>query len=162
LSISNEKVSVLALQVTFFPKNGFCIGFTIHHGVFDGKSFTLFMKSWAYTCSKLHESPSLISSSLPENLTPLFDRSVIRDPKRIGKIYADKWLKNGGPNNRSLKVWDSIHCIQTDAIKGLFEFTPLHIQKLKKYAESKMKTKVQLSTFSVTCAYVLTCLVKVE
>ncbi|XP_022632260.1 phenolic glucoside malonyltransferase 1-like [Vigna radiata var. radiata] len=34
------------------------------------------------------------------------------------------------------------------------------IQKLKQYGNSKVKVNVRLSTFSVTCAYVLACLVK--
>ena len=166
LATSHEKASLLALQVTLFPNFGFCIGITTHHAALDGKSSTLFMKAWAYACSKLGggeiESPSL---SLPENLTPFFDRTVIRDPSGIGEAYLDGWLKNGGPNNRSLKVWEFFNeeLAKGNLIKSLFELTPTHIKKLKQYAQSKMKTRnVQLSTFSVTCAYVLSCLVKAE
>ncbi|XP_061355144.1 phenolic glucoside malonyltransferase 1-like [Gastrolobium bilobum] len=160
LSTSHEQASVLALQVTVFPNLGFCIGITTHHAALDGKSSTLFMKSWAYACSsKLGESQSL---SLPEHLTPFFDRSVIREPTGISEVFVDAWLKHGGPNNRSLKVWEFTNPIETDAVKGLFELTPSHIQKLKQYAHSKLKKKVQLSAFSVICAYVLACLVKAE
>ncbi|KAJ1381967.1 Transferase [Sesbania bispinosa] len=67
-----------------------------------------------------------------------------------------------GPNNRSLKVWDSLNAIQADGMKGLFEFTPSHIQKLKQYAHSKLKKKDHISAFSVTRAYVLACLVKAQ
>ncbi|KAJ1381707.1 Transferase [Sesbania bispinosa] len=160
LTTSHEQASVIALQVTLFPNSGFCIGITTHHAAFDGKSSTSFMKSWAYACSKLEESPS--SSSLPEKLTPFFDRSVIRDPAGIGELYSEAWLKHGGPNNRSLKVWDSLNALQTDAMKGLFELTPSHIQKLKQYAHSMLKKKDHISTFSVTCAYVLACLIKAQ
>ena len=161
LATSHEKASVLALQVTVFPNFGFCIAITAHHAVMDGKSSTMFMKAWAYTCSRLGESPSL--SSLPEHLTPLFDRSVIRDPTGIAEAYVDAWLKSGGPNNRSLKVWELNNGLTKDgAVKGLFELNPSHVQKLKQYAQSKMEKNFRLSTFSVTCAYVLACLVKAE
>ncbi|OIW06701.1 hypothetical protein TanjilG_04095 [Lupinus angustifolius] len=120
----------------------------------------MFMKAWAYTCSKLIESPK--SLSLPENLTPFFDRKVIEDPKGISEIYVKEQLNHGGTNNRSLKVWETKNTKEADAVKGLFELTPSHIQKLKEHAQTKLKNKVKLSTFSVTCAYVLTCLVKTE
>ncbi|KAE9590320.1 hypothetical protein Lal_00028073 [Lupinus albus] len=163
LNISHEKCSLLSLQLTLFPNSGFCIGITTHHAAVDGKSSTMFLKTWAYYCSKLQEQltqfPSS-SSSLPENLTPFLDRSVITDPSGITEAFVDSWLNYDGPNNRSLKVWDTISAVKTEQVKGLFELTPSHIQKLKKYAQSKVKTKV--STFSVTCAYLLSCLVKVE
>ncbi|KAK7266570.1 hypothetical protein RIF29_19219 [Crotalaria pallida] len=161
LATSHEKASVLALQVTLFPNSGFCIGIPTHHAAMDGKSSTSFIKAWAFACSKLIESPST-SLSLPEHLTPFFDRTVIKDPAGITEAYVDGWLKNGGPNNRSLKVWETVSTIETEAVKGLFELTPSHIQKLKQYARSMLGMNVRLSTFSVTCAYVITCLVKTE
>ena len=52
LKISHEKASLLAIQVTLFPNNGFCIGITTHHAALDGKALTTFTKSWSYiTCS---------------------------------------------------------------------------------------------------------------
>ncbi|XP_057416708.1 malonyl-CoA:anthocyanidin 5-O-glucoside-6''-O-malonyltransferase-like [Lotus japonicus] len=174
LTTSHEKASVLALQVTLFPNSGFCIGLTTHHAAFDGKSSTSFVKSWAYTCSNLEKqssssSSSSLSSFLPEDLTPFFDRLVIqeKDHTGIGEAYLDAWLKKDGPNNRSLKVWQSITTTtQTNdkvKLKGVFELTSSDIQKLKQYALSKLKMKDdRLSTFAVSCAYVLACAVKAE
>lgn len=103
LTISHDQASVLALQVTLFPNNGFCIGITAHHAVLDGKSSTLFMKSWAHLCSHLKDSPSPLPPhpllSLPKNLTPSFDRSTIRDPSGIGEAYANSWLNFGTRNS---------------------------------------------------------------
>ncbi|KAG5553438.1 hypothetical protein RHGRI_011353 [Rhododendron griersonianum] len=50
LLASKTRVPVLALQVTLFPNAGFSIGFAAHHAVFDGKSITMFMHSWASIC----------------------------------------------------------------------------------------------------------------
>ena len=38
LTISHEKATLLALQVTLFPNSGFSIGITSHHAVLDGKT----------------------------------------------------------------------------------------------------------------------------
>ncbi|CAL0321717.1 unnamed protein product [Lupinus luteus] len=161
LNVSHEQASVLSLQVTLFPNSGVCIGITTHHAAVDGKSSTMFLKTWAYFCSELQQQLTQFPSSLlPENLTPFLDRSVISDPSGITEAFVDSWLNFNGPNNRSLKVWETISAVKTEQVKGLFELTPSHIQKLKKYAQSKVKSKV--STFSVTCAYLLSCLVKVE
>ncbi|XP_027358811.1 phenolic glucoside malonyltransferase 1-like [Abrus precatorius] len=142
LTISHEQASVLAIQVTIFPKFGFCIGITTHHAALDGKSSTLFMKSWAHLCSHLKHSSQPLPS-LPQDLTPSFDRSMIIDPSGIGETYLKAWLTDGGAtNNRSLNVWKSLCTLQDDAVKGLFELTSSDIQKLKEHAESKVNKKV--------------------
>jgi len=160
LEISHEKASIISLQVTLFPNHGFCIGITTHHAAVDGKSSTLFMKAWSYFCSNLEKNtPSL---SLPQHLTPFFDRSIIRDPLGINEIYLKVWSNfDGETNNRSLKVWETISATKGEAIKCLFEFSLLDIQKLKKYALSKVENK-RVSTFAVTCAYLLALVVKVD
>ncbi|XP_054808556.1 phenolic glucoside malonyltransferase 1-like [Prosopis cineraria] len=161
LPVSDEKASLMSLQITLFPNSGFSVGITTHHATADGKTSTLFMKSWAYLCSNLGESSSV--SSLPENMRPSFDRSVIKDPAGIAEIFANFWLNQGGPNNRSLMLWDLKKTDQGKLIRGTFELLPSNIQKLKKSAESKLNNnKFHISTFSVTFAYVLNCLVKAE
>ncbi|KAJ0043246.1 hypothetical protein Pint_19067 [Pistacia integerrima] len=86
LLTSDERASSMALQITLFPNQGFSIGITTHHAVIDGNVATKFMKSWAYLCTKLDtQDPSL----LPE-LTPFFDRAVIKDPTGLYMVF----LKN--------------------------------------------------------------------
>jgi len=163
LNTSHEKASLISIQITLFPNNGFCIGISSHHAALDGKSSTTFMKSWSYiACSDSNLDSSFLS--LPENLTPFFDRSLIEDHHSgISEAYVDVLMKHGGPNNKSLKVWDFFGAAKNDAIKSLFELTPSNIQKLKEHAKNEMKMNVtNLSSFSVTCAYVLACLAKAE
>ncbi|MED6218451.1 hypothetical protein PIB30_026674 [Stylosanthes scabra] len=161
LSISDDKASLLALQVTFFPNSGFCIGITTHHAAFDGNCSTMFMKAWAYTCSKISQTPSMSSWSLPENLTPIFDRSAVKDPKGIAELYANTWLNFGGENNRNLKILETNTEARTEVVKGVFELKPSQIQKLKQYAKSN-NLEAKVSTFTVTSSYLLHCLVKAE
>ncbi|MED6162396.1 hypothetical protein PIB30_070097 [Stylosanthes scabra] len=166
LRISDDKASLLALQIAFFPNSGFVIGITAHHAAVDGSCLTLFYKAWAYACSKTMQDPSL--SSLPENLTPFIDRSVIKDPKGLAQSFADTWLNFNGPDNRSLMLWKTNNKDgeepQTDnnvSVKGVFKLKASDIAKLKNYAKSKTGI-VKISTFLVTVAYSISCLVKTE
>ncbi|WVZ15283.1 hypothetical protein V8G54_012849 [Vigna mungo] len=121
----------------------------------------MFIKAWAYICFNLQNptTPTL-TPSLPHHLSPIFDRSLIRDPFGLAELYANQWMNHNGSNNQSLKVWESLTAAPSDELKGLFELTPSQIQKLKQYGNSKVKVVVHLSIFSVTCAYVLACWVK--
>ncbi|KAK7381244.1 hypothetical protein VNO78_33781 [Psophocarpus tetragonolobus] len=163
LASSNDHTSVMALQVTLFPNHGFSLGIFIHHAATDGKATTMFLKAWAHACSNI----TTESSSLPEHLTPFFDRSMIKDTSGIGADYAKAWLNFGGPNNKSVKVMQMdrgiANVVSTEkTIRGSFELTSSDIQKLKQYAKSKLKEDAHVSTYAVTCAYVLQCLVKAE
>jgi len=165
LKNSDEKASLLAIQVTLFPNNGFCIGITTHHAALDGKSAATFMKSWSYiTCSSSKLDSSFLS--LPENLTPFFDRSLIQDHNNgigISEAYVVDLMKQGGPNNKSLKIMNFSGPMKHDVVKSLFKLTPSNIQKLKEHAKNEMKMNaINLSTFLVTSAYVLACLTKAE
>ncbi|KAK7273306.1 hypothetical protein RIF29_14355 [Crotalaria pallida] len=158
LTVSNELANVLSLQVTLFPDSGFSIGITSHHAVLDGKTSTSFIKSWAYLCNRLGESPC----SLPPELRPFYDRDVIKDPNGFDAKYASDWLKEGGPNNKSLKVWDLQ--VPEGAIRGVFHLSRKNIEMLKKLVLAKQKTKVKLhlSTLVVSLAYSSLCKVKAE
>ncbi|KAJ0041803.1 hypothetical protein Pint_19052 [Pistacia integerrima] len=48
LLTSDDKAAMIAIQITLFSSQGFSIGITTHHAIFDGKSSTTFIKSWAY------------------------------------------------------------------------------------------------------------------
>ncbi|XP_059451922.1 malonyl-CoA:anthocyanidin 5-O-glucoside-6''-O-malonyltransferase-like [Corylus avellana] len=159
LPTSHEQAQVLALQVTIFSNCGFCIGITAHHAVLDGKSSTMFMKSWANLCK--HGGLSMV----PE-LTPSYDRTVIKDPAGLEGIFLNHWMNHGGPNNKSLKVWE----LKTppDVVRGTFELSRAKIQKLRQLITTMLEEKnqqkqpLQLSTYTITCAYTWVCLAKAE
>ena len=53
----------------------------------------------------------------------------------------------------------------TSLVRGTFELTPSDVKKLKMVAEEASRLNnenLKVSTFSVTCAYLLDCLVKAE
>ncbi|XP_057754373.1 malonyl-CoA:anthocyanidin 5-O-glucoside-6''-O-malonyltransferase-like [Arachis stenosperma] len=162
LSISDDQATVLALQVTLFPNHGFSIGITSHHAVLDGKTSTSFIKSWAYLCNKLGDSSSS-PCDLPPELSPFLDRKIVEDPKGLEAKYLSDWLKQGGPNNRSLKVWN----LQgpQDSIRGLFYLSRSNIESLRKLVVSKKKetmNDLHLSSFVISLAYAIVCKAKAE
>ncbi|KAK7381246.1 hypothetical protein VNO78_33783 [Psophocarpus tetragonolobus] len=161
LTFSHEEASVIALQVTLFPRSGFSLGIVSHHAAMDGKALMLFLKAWAYACANNQTNTSLLLS-LPKHLTPFYDRSIIGDTTGIGATYAKNWLNFRGPNNRSMKLFGFGGAVPTEAIRGSFELTSSDIQKLKQHAKFKLKKYAHVSTFSVISAYVLQCLVKAE
>ncbi|XP_062103281.1 phenolic glucoside malonyltransferase 2-like [Humulus lupulus] len=156
LSVSHERAAALALQITFFPNCGFSIGMTMHHAALDGKSVQLFVKSWARMCRSRGE---YYCSS--DQLKPLYDRTVIKDPTGLDAIFA-KQLRDldNGPDNRSLIPW-SFKQVPSGSVRGTFHLTHANIENLKQYL---VKTNEQhhLSTFCVTCAYIWVCLNKAE
>ncbi|KAI8559909.1 hypothetical protein RHMOL_Rhmol04G0212600 [Rhododendron molle] len=158
LLASKTRVPVLALQVTLFPNAGFFIGFSAHHAVFDGKSITMFMHSWASICRRGGD-----SILMPE-LTPFYDRTIVNDPSDLERAYLNGLLAQNGPNNRSLEMWDSK--APPDVMLGTFQLTQANIECIKRWVKSKWQEKhtekpsFHPSTFAVTIAYTWVCLVK--
>ncbi|XP_044505173.1 phenolic glucoside malonyltransferase 1-like [Mangifera indica] len=153
---SDEVASIMALQITLFPNQGFCIGITTHHAVVDGSTAIAFMKSWAYLCTQLvvgKQHPSL----LPE-LIPFFDRRVLEDLTgfKASNIFEFK--------QRSLKLKDDLG-VKNNSVRATLKLSHEDIKNLKEKILSKLQEKIptkqlNLSTFVVTYAYVLVCLVK--
>ncbi|KAJ4707290.1 Phenolic glucoside malonyltransferase [Melia azedarach] len=170
LSISEDKAEVIALQITLLPNEGFSIGISCHHAVLDGKSSTMFMKSWAYLCKRLGEEENPL---LPE-LIPCFDRTVIKDPEGLDVVYANHWLAFTGadlnPKTRSLKVTPKK--LNSNLLRATFELTREDIKKLRdkvlsitstfKKNEDRQSKELHLSTYVLTCAYVYVCLLKAK
>ncbi|XP_044467771.1 phenolic glucoside malonyltransferase 1-like [Mangifera indica] len=149
----DDRASCMALQITLFPNQGLCIGVSKRHAVLEGISAIAFMKSWAYLCTQLDKQqyPSL----LPE-LTPFFDRTVVKDPVGLGSLYLNNWLDFMG-NQRHLKVLEDFG-VDRNSVRATFK---LNVEDIKKLGEKISSSQpLHLSTFVVTCAYVLVCLVK--
>ncbi|CAL1376884.1 unnamed protein product [Linum trigynum] len=152
LPSSDSEASVIALQLTLFPGQGFCVGITSHHAVLDGKSTTLFLKAWA------HLSKSSVTSC-PEDLVPFLDRSVVPEPKGMGLHYHNSW-----PGPRSLKLTPP-SAPAPGLVRVTFMLSQDRIQALRekiKTAPSGTDYELRLSSFVVTFAHSLVCLVKAK
>ena len=85
---SDNKAEIISLQITLFPNQGFSIGTTAQHAVLDGRTKITFVRSWAYLCKQ----GNIENPSLPPELTPSFDRSVIKDPAGLDILFLNQWL----------------------------------------------------------------------
>ncbi|XP_022997666.1 phenolic glucoside malonyltransferase 1-like [Cucurbita maxima] len=160
LPAADDRAAVMALQVTSFGTEGFCIGITSHHAILDGRTSTSFVKLWARLCKNLVAGgESAKPGSTASETMPFYDRSVIVDPKGLEGIFLRDWLAHGGSDNKSLKFWPP--SIQQDLFRGTFKFNPQNIQKLKQLVLNRWNPvhppPVHISTFTVAMAYTWVC-----
>ncbi|KAM7265421.1 hypothetical protein ACFE04_003104 [Oxalis oulophora] len=168
LQITDQTATVISVQITFFPGSGFSIGFAAHHGILDGKSAAMFIKSWAYLCRNL-EQENENSPKLPHHMAPFFDRSVIKDPTdKIAMLYLNRWLiaakKNPGANPQSMKVLERGGAISENHVRATFELSKQDISTLRGKVKSKSKCDdvLHLSSFVLTYAHAIVCFVKTK
>ncbi|KAK7394401.1 hypothetical protein VNO78_14929 [Psophocarpus tetragonolobus] len=171
LSSSDSHASVLSLQITLFPNSGFSIGITTHHAILDGKSSSLFVKAWSFLCkSSLHQ----LSPSLPPNLLPFFDRSLIKPPTELVLNFTNSFTHiltpSENPHGRCLKLLPFPPRLE-DQLRATFLLTRQDLDKLRKRVLSKWDVQngsestvssipPTVSSFVLTCAYVLVCIAK--
>lgn len=154
LSVSDKSARVLAVQITFFPNQGFCLGVTAHHAVLDGKTTAMFLKAWAHNCKQEQE-------PLPHDLIPSVDRTVVEDPTGIETKLLNRWI-SASNNKPSLKLFPSKE-IGPDILRVTYRLTQENIKKLREQVKTKSQVKeLRLSTFVITYAYVITCMVKMR
>lgn len=172
----------MSLQITLFPKRGFSIGMSTHHAVLDGKSSTVFLKAWASLCRKINdEESSEPPPSLAKELQPLFDRTVIKSPSELGLTFTENWTElltklfpQENNDGKCLKLLPFQPRLD-DQARATFTLTRQDLDKLRKRvlskwdiveSEAKSESKViiskppTLSSFVLTCAYVLVCIAK--
>ncbi|CAK9135031.1 unnamed protein product [Ilex paraguariensis] len=145
-SSDSIRVPVLSLQVTLFPNKGLCFGLTNHHAVGDANSIFNFMKAWALITRCGGDGPYLVGGS-----QPIFDRTLIKDPKGLDNIFLSRQgtttLEQQLPTN-------------SDKFRATFIMSRTNIQGLKSLVMAKRPGLVHVSTFTVICAYIWTCMVK--
>ncbi|XP_047331200.1 malonyl-CoA:anthocyanidin 5-O-glucoside-6''-O-malonyltransferase-like [Impatiens glandulifera] len=142
--VSQNQAKVISLQVTLFPGSGFSIGYTAHHAVLDGKSASMFIKSWAKLCHV---------GSLPSEMTPVLERSFINDPLDICTIFTKTW-KELATEGTGLTLMEMKP--EPGLLRGTF--------RLSRQQMGLLKSKIDghVSSFTAVCSYIWTCLVKAE
>ncbi|XP_010492650.1 PREDICTED: phenolic glucoside malonyltransferase 1-like [Camelina sativa] len=168
LSVSDDSASAVSFQVTLFPNQGFCIGVNSHHGVMDGQTATMFLKSWAHKCKE----EETAHTSLPQDLTPLYDRAVIKTPRDMATEVLNAWhslakMFSGGKepeNPKSLKLVPSGE-VGTDVTRYTLSLTREDVEKLRERLKressvSSATKELRLSTFVVVFSYAMTALIK--
>ncbi|KAL1205415.1 Phenolic glucoside malonyltransferase 1 [Cardamine amara subsp. amara] len=153
LQVSDDSASIVSFQVTLFPNEGFSIGVTTHHAVSDGKTTTTFLKSWAHVCKQQ-------DCSLPDDLIPFYDRTVIKGPSEIDTKVLKIWYSIDDDKPKSLKLLPKPE-IDSDVVRFTFEFTRENIETLRDRLKRESSfSSIRLSTFVITFSYVFTCLIR--
>ncbi|CAL1399908.1 unnamed protein product [Linum trigynum] len=160
LPSTDSSAAVVALQITLFPGQGFCVGMTCHHAVLDGKSASLFFKAWAH-------SSKFPTAALPQELTPFLDRSfVVHDPDDMGRAYLDCRAQPGNPDRRSLKL--PRFTFAPELVRATFLLSRERLQTLRQRAmmtkttTSSSRKMTRLSSFVLTFAHSIVCIVKAK
>ncbi|KAH0934501.1 hypothetical protein HID58_011618, partial [Brassica napus] len=151
LHVSSDSASILSLQITLFPNEGVCMGITSNHAALDGKTAVKFLKSWAHVFKH---------GAMPQDfhLPMVLDRTVVNVPAELeSKIFQ---LPQDKAYVRSLKL-PSTREIE-DLVRITLGLSQENVNKLRERAktESTRSDLLHLSTFVLTYAYVLTCVVK--
>ncbi|KAL3615233.1 hypothetical protein CASFOL_040894 [Castilleja foliolosa] len=141
---SNHKLEVFAIQITFFPGRGICIGLANHHVVGDASSILGFIRAWASTCK--------LGGDDDDKSLPVFDRDLLKDPLGLSSIY---W---NGNKNIPLKL--SSFPLPTKRVRATYVLDQSDIKKLKDSVIAKFPDFVHPSSFVMAAAYVWSCLVK--
>ncbi|KAK1388966.1 Malonyltransferase [Heracleum sosnowskyi] len=155
-------VPVLAIQVTIFPNNGISVGFTNSHVVADGSTMFNFTQAWAsiarqFMCGQKDgdKTEEFSGSSSYLKQLPFYDRSVIKDPKNLYNIFR----KAIGEHLEELKQLHN-HQVSTKKVQATFVINQADIQALKKSVSAKLPTLSHVSSFTVVCSYLWTCIAK--
>ncbi|CAI9116062.1 OLC1v1017112C1 [Oldenlandia corymbosa var. corymbosa] len=160
---SDKIIPVLGIQVTLFPNSGISIGISNHHAVGDASTIFQFMKTWANLSFQVlqEDRDSVSAKTLGSENLPFYDRTVVKDPKGIASIFLQKWnaiiefMKKGD----GFPVFEFMNKINVN-VRKTFVITRKDIDKLKSLAAKNGEKVLHLSSFTVTAAYVWTCLVK--
>ncbi|KAL5731390.1 hypothetical protein ACHQM5_004123 [Ranunculus cassubicifolius] len=161
LDRSTDKLcSLMALQVTLFPKQGICIGITFSHVVSDGRAINHFIKSWASIC-KQH------GMDAGQSLLPTHDRSML-SKESIDSVSVNFLKKHNItrdtfylPKNKS--DLDLVVLPTDEKVLATFVMRPSAINRLRQWVLSRAENKkLHLSTFVLTCAYAWVCLMKAQ
>lgn len=138
-------VPIIAFQITLFPHQGICIGFTISHVVGDGSSMVNLVKSWALI-NRLGEDFYRTDGEL----VPVLDRNLVPDPQDL-KSKAWNFVKNSLP----LQLTPTTFPI--NRVRSTFILTKDQVQSLKNYASTHVPNSNHVSSLAVICAHIWTC-----
>ncbi|KAK4420497.1 Anthocyanin 5-aromatic acyltransferase [Sesamum alatum] len=140
---------VLALQITLFPNRGVCLGITNHHAIGDASSIVRFIKAWA-SVNRSSGDPKLID----DKLLPFYDRTSVEDPEGLDSSYWNLIKQSRAVESPPISF-------PLNKVRSTFILTKDDVQKLKHFVLER-RPEMHITAFTVTCALVWVCLVKVD
>lgn len=139
-------IPLFSIQMTIFPGSGIAIGMTNHHSLGDASTRFAFLKAWTSISCSGGDQSFLANGTLPiyERLIdiPKLDENKLRHT-RVESFYQPPSLV--GP---------------TDKVRATFVLTRPNIDRLKKRVQTQMPSLEYVSSFTVTCGYIWSCIAK--
>ncbi|PWA74887.1 HXXXD-type acyl-transferase family protein [Artemisia annua] len=146
-------IPVFAVQVTLFPNHGISIGMTNHHSLCDASTRFCFMKAWTSIARSggLNDQPLLDNGiTLPsyERVVqyPNLDQSYLKAAK-VENFKEYQLPRLSGPS---------------DKVRVSFKLTRTMLNELKQIVSTQLPTLKYVSAFTVACAYIWNCMVKLH
>ncbi|KAJ9550501.1 hypothetical protein OSB04_014546 [Centaurea solstitialis] len=143
-------IPLFAVQVTFFENRGIAIGITNHHVLCDATTKFGFLKVWSSIARDGTDGLLLAKGYLPS-----FDRPV-KYPDALDEIFMTQ---------RGVETLNE--GFQPPQLSGLppkvratFILTKEQINSVKKWVSAELPTLGYVSSFSVACAYIWSCVAK--
>ncbi|GFP79915.1 anthocyanin 5-aromatic acyltransferase [Phtheirospermum japonicum] len=148
---SMAEFPVAAIQVTLFPNQGVSVGFTFLHAIGDAATTVHFMQTWT-SINRFNGDDSHLLA-LGEKCLPFYERDVIRDGDRLA-MESWSYMKKLLP---AATILSSPVSLPRHAFRATFVLSKAQIQKLKNLIPAR---EVRVSSFTVACAHLWTCLVR--
>ncbi|KAL8228479.1 hypothetical protein R6Q57_016063 [Mikania cordata] len=151
-SIQSDHVTIplFSVQVTLFPDVGISIGLTNHHCLGDAATRFNFLKAWTSITKHGTDELFLASGSLP-----FYDR-VIEYPDLLDEIYFNQpGIKTIGVDYKLPELVGESYKVRATVV-----LTQAHIKQLKKWLSAQVAAREYVSSFSVACAFVWSCVTK--
>ncbi|KAM0029881.1 putative anthocyanin 6''-O-malonyltransferase [Helianthus debilis subsp. tardiflorus] len=145
----STKIPVFSVQVTLCPNSGISIGVTLHHSLGDASTIDLFMKAWT-SITRFGTDVSFLANGT----LPLYDRVVI-NPK-----FDETYLKFAKVENFKEEYQPPKLCGPTNKVRATFILRRTVLNKLKTLVSTQVPTLAYVSSFTVACAYVWSCMAK--
>ncbi|KVI04201.1 malonyl-coenzyme A:anthocyanin 3-O-glucoside-6''-O-malonyltransferase [Cynara cardunculus var. scolymus] len=144
-------ITVFSVQVTVFPGCGISIGMTNHHCLGDASTRSCFLKAWTSIARSGTDESFLGSGALP-----LYDR-VIKQPT-LDEIY----LKQANIGTFTQEYQPASLSGPTNNVRATFVLTRPTINRLKKRVSNQLPSLQYVSSFTVACAYIWSCMAKIR
>ncbi|XP_047979534.1 anthocyanidin 3-O-glucoside 6''-O-acyltransferase-like [Salvia hispanica] len=146
-SSADIRFSPVAIQLTFFPNEGFCIGLTVHHAICDASTLSRFLRTWAaFNRGEDSDSDSI------KNLLPSYSRDSIQDSNRL-TVFRWNQIKKSKPTVSQTLPPPNFHKL----LRATFKISDSQIKKLKSFAMIKNP-----STFVAVCAHIWTTMARTD
>nr|AAQ63616.1 anthocyanidin 3-O-glucoside-3'',6''-O-dimalonyltransferase [Chrysanthemum x morifolium] len=139
-------IPLLSVQVTYFKDSGISIGMTNHHTVADASTRLGFLKAWT-SIAKSGRDQSFVMNGSPPVLDRLIDIPKLDEFRlrhtSLETLYQPRSLV--GP---------------TKKVRATFILSRTNINQLKKRVLTQIPTLEYISSFTVTCGYIWSCIAK--